>query len=130
MRRASRSRLAAALATIDIISADGFLDNVNARGDQLRNHLRSLAAEHPVIADVRGPGLMVAAEFRNPETGAPDAARTAAIIAHCREQSNLLLMNAGTYGNVIRFMPPLVVSEDEMALACDALSAAFAATAP
>ena len=39
-------------------------------------------------------------------------------------------MNAGTYGNVIRFMPPLVVSEDEMALACDALSAAFAATAP
>ena len=121
---------AAALATIDIISADGFLDNVNARGDQLRNHLRSLAAEHPVIADVRGPGLMVAAEFRNPETGAPDAARTAAIIAHCREQSNLLLMNAGTYGNVIRFMPPLVVSEDEMALACDALSAAFAATAP
>ena len=38
-----------------------------------------------MIADVRGPGLMVAIEFRDPVTGEPDAARTAAVIAHCRE---------------------------------------------
>lgn len=120
---------AAALATIDILTGEGFLDNVNARGEQLRSHLTALAAEHPVIANVRGPGLMVACEFRDPATGAPDAARTAAVIAHCREQSKLLLMNAGTYGNVIRFMPPLVVTEEEMTLACDALTAALAATA-
>jgi 4-aminobutyrate aminotransferase-like enzyme len=81
-----------------------------------------------VIADVRGPGLMVAAEFRDPTTGAPDPARTAAVIAHCREHGKVLLMNAGTWGNVIRFMPPLVVTEDEMAEALAAVSAAVAAT--
>ena len=120
---------AAALATIDVLTADGFLDHVNARGDQLRDGLRKLAADHPVIAEVRGPGLMVAVEFRDPDTGRPDAARTAAVISHCRYESNLLLMNAGTWGNIIRFMPPLVVTEDEMALAVDAISAAVAATA-
>jgi 4-aminobutyrate aminotransferase-like enzyme len=120
---------AAALATIDVLSEPGFMDHVNARGDQLRAGLRELAVTHPVIVDVRGPGLMVAAEFRDPETLAPDAARTAAVIAHCREHGNLLLMNAGTWGNVIRFMPPLVVTEAEMDEALDALRAALDATA-
>jgi 4-aminobutyrate aminotransferase-like enzyme len=82
-----------------------------------------------VVADVRGPGLMVAMEFRDPATGTPDAARTAAVISHCREASHLLLMNAGTWGNVIRFMPPLVVDEAEVDLAVDAIARAVAATA-
>ena len=60
---------AAAMATIDVLTAPGFLDQVKARGEQLRAGLRALAAQHPVIADVRGPGLMVAAEFRDPDTG-------------------------------------------------------------
>ncbi len=120
---------AAALATIEVLTADGFLDAVNARGEQLRSGLRSIAEQHPVIADVRGPGLMVAAEFRDQITGEPDAARTAAVIAHCRTESNLLLMNAGTWANIIRFMSPLVVTEDEVALAVDAVATAVAATA-
>lgn len=120
---------AAALATIEVLTADGFLDAVDARGEQLRAGLSTLADAHPVIADVRGPGLMVAIEFRDPVTGEPDAARTASVIAHCREQSRVLLMNAGTWGNVIRFMPPLVISEDEVALVLDAVGAAMAATA-
>jgi 4-aminobutyrate aminotransferase-like enzyme len=70
----------------------------------------------------------VAMEFRNPGTRAPDAARTAAVIAHCREQGQLLLMNAGTWGNIIRFMPPLVVDEAEMARAVDTVTAAVTAT--
>jgi 4-aminobutyrate aminotransferase len=120
---------AAALATIEVLSAPGFLDHVNARGEQLRRGLRAVAADHPVVADVRGPGLMVAMEFRDPATGTPDAARTAAVISHCREASHLLLMNAGTWGNVIRFMPPLVVDEAEVDLAVDAIARAVAATA-
>lgn len=120
---------AAALATIGVLSAPGFLDEVNARGDELRGGLSKLAGDHPVIADVRGPGLMVAAEFRDPSSGAPDATRTAAVIDHCRTESDLLLMNAGTYGNVIRFMPPLVVSADEITIAVDAIAAALEATA-
>jgi len=120
---------AAALATIDVLTADGFLDNVEARGEQLRAGLEQLASTHPVIADVRGPGLMVAIEFRDPQKGSPDGARTAAVIAHCREHSRLLLMNAGTYGNVIRFMAPLVVDIDEIDLALAALTAALNETA-
>lgn len=120
---------AAAIATIGVLTEVGFLDNVNARGDQLRDGLRKLASAHPVIADVRGPGLMVAIEFRDPETGAPDAARCAAVIAHARDESKVLLMNAGTWGNSVRFMPPLIINEAEMAMVVDAIAAALVATA-
>ena len=119
---------AAAIATIEVLTAPGFLDAVVERGEQLRAGLRRIAAEHPVVADVRGPGLMVALELRAPDTGAPDAARVAAVTEHAREHGNLLLMNAGTWANVIRFMPPLVISADEVDLALDALTDAFDAT--
>src|SRR6478736_120173 len=88
---------AAALATIDVLTAPGFLDAVQARGEQLRAGLRELAAEHPVIGDVRGPGLMVGCELMTAD-GRPDAARTAEVIAHCKDEGRLLLMNAGTGG--------------------------------
>ena len=120
---------AAALATIDVLSEPGFLDNVNARGDQLSAELRKVAAGHAVIADVRGPGLMVGVEFRDPVSGQPDPARCAAVIAHARSEAKVLLMNAGTWGNIVRFMPPLVIDEDELTLVTDAFSAAVAATA-
>lgn len=116
---------AAALATIDVLTAPGFLDDVNERGEQLRAGLRELAERHPVVADVRGPGLMVAAELRDPGTGRPDPARTSAVIDHARTDGKVLLMNAGTWANVIRFMSPLVVSADEVDLALDALGAAL-----
>lgn len=121
---------AAALATIEVLAEQGFLDNVNARGRQLRDGLSDLAHRHPVIADVRGPGLMVAAEFRDPSTGQPDASRAGAVIRHCREESRVLMMSAGTDGNVIRFMPPLVVNEEEMGVALAAIANALDATAP
>ncbi|MEX0768608.1 MAG: aminotransferase class III-fold pyridoxal phosphate-dependent enzyme [Microthrixaceae bacterium] len=120
---------AAALATIDVLTAPGFLDSVCARGEQLRSGLQELAEQHPVIVDVRGPGLMVALEFRDPQTGEPDAQRTAAVIEHSRVSGKLLIMNAGTWGNIIRFMPPLVVSEAEMQIALAAIGAALHATA-
>ena len=120
---------AAAIATLDVITGPGFLDDVVARGDELRDGLGAVAARHDVIADVRGPGLMVALELCDPVSGAPATARTAAVIAHCRDHSRLLLMNAGTHGNVIRFMAPLIVSEHEIELAVAAVGAAFDATA-
>jgi 4-aminobutyrate aminotransferase len=119
---------AAALATIEIMREPGFLDNVNARGDQLRDGLRKLAAAHPVIRDVRGPGLMVGVELYDPETSRPAGDSVAALQAHCREHGRLLLMNAGTYGNVLRWMPPLVVTEAEISTALIAFGAALAAT--
>lgn len=116
---------AAALATLDVVAAPGFLDGVRERGEQLRAGLTALG--DPRIADVRGPGLMVAAEFRDPATGSRDAALTASVVAHCRENSRVLLMNAGTYANSIRFMPPLVVTAEEIDLVVSAVGAALAA---
>jgi 4-aminobutyrate aminotransferase len=119
---------AAALATIDVLTGPGFLDHVIARGEQLRSGLARLAVEHPAIGEVRGPGLMVGCELVD-ATGAPDAARVAAVTAHCRDHGHLLLMNAGTAGNVARWMPPLVVGEAEIDQALAAFAAALAATA-
>src|SRR6478672_300606 len=119
---------AAALATIDVLTAPGFMDDVRARGEQLRTGLRAHLDAAGVRSDVRGPGLMVGCELMT-DDGAPDAARVAAVAAHCRDEGRLLLMNAGTDGNVLRWMPPLVVSEAEIGSALDAFGAALAATA-
>lgn len=112
---------AAAIATIDVLTEPGFLEAVRARGDQLRAGLRTLAGEDPGIVDVRGPGLMVASELADP-------GRVAAVLRHCLDEGHLILMNAGTFGTVIRWMPPLVVSETEIDTALDAFAKALAAT--
>jgi len=112
---------AAAIATIDVLTEPGFLDSVLARGDQLRAGLRALAAEDPGIVDVRGPGLMVASELTDP-------ARVAAVLRHCLDEGRLILMSAGTFGTVIRWMPPLVVSEAEIDAGLAAFAKALAAT--
>lgn len=119
---------AAAIATIEVITADGFLDNVRERGVQLRDALTIMSTEHPGLSNIRGPGLMVGADFLD-ETGKPDSERCAASIKHCRDESRLLLMGAGARGNSIRFMPPLTVTGDEMTLALEAFSKALSATA-
>jgi 4-aminobutyrate aminotransferase len=113
---------AAALATIDIMQQPGFLENVVARGQQLQDGIRALQSAHPVITQVRGLGLMVGTEFS-------DAGRVAAITRHCLEQGRLILMNAGTYGTTLRWMPPLVVNEREVDLGLAAFGAALEATA-
>src|SRR5690606_38682047 len=106
---------AAALATIDVLSADGLLDDVVARGVQLADGLRHLQEKHQAITHVRGLGLMVAAQFDS-------AARTSAIVAHCLSEGKLITMTAGAAGTTLRFMPPLTVSADEIDLALDAIA--------
>lgn len=113
---------AAALATIEVLRAPGFLDAVEARGEQLRAGLRAIAEQHGGIVQVRGLGLMVGTEFA-------DAARLAAVQQHCLREGHLILMNAGTYGTCLRWMPPLVVTEAEVDLALGAFGAAMKATA-
>jgi 4-aminobutyrate aminotransferase len=105
---------AAALATIDVLTEPGFLDGVAARGRQLVAGLAEMAQRDPGVAEVRSLGLMVAVEFRHPETGLPDTARVSAILGHCLTEGHLILMSAGTYSQAVRFMPPLVVSETEI----------------
>ena len=118
---------AAALATIDVILDEQLVTRAAARGRQLHDGLQSLQAKHPGIGDVRALGLMVAVELTDAD-GSPDAARTSAVMTHCLEQNHLVLMSCGTDGNVVRFMPPLVVSEQEIDQALAALDAALGAT--
>jgi 4-aminobutyrate aminotransferase len=113
---------AAALATIELMSDPAFFDNVRARGNQLTDALAKLAEDDAGILQVRGPGLMVATQFVDPK-------RVAAILAHCREEGHLLLMSAGHQGDVIRWMPPLVVTADEIDEAVGAFGAALRAHA-
>jgi 4-aminobutyrate aminotransferase len=129
---------AAALATLDVIAEDGFLENVSVRGRQLAAGLADATAGDPGVAEVRSLGLMVAVEFRRPETGIPDtrgphlpppaAARVSALLGHCLADGHLILMTAGTYSQVVRFMPPLVVSEAEIDEALRVFEKALEAT--
>ena len=74
-------------------------------GAVIRGRLEKLAAEHPVIADVRGRGAMQAIELCTPGTKDPDAARAAAVSAYCHK-SGVVTLTCGTWGNVFRFLPP------------------------
>jgi len=101
---------AAALATIDVLTSDGFLDRVIERGAQLADGLRALSARHEGLVRVRSLGLMVAVDLDT-------ATRTAAVVNHCREHGKLILMTAGAAGTTLRFMPPLTVGADEIDIA-------------
>ncbi len=112
---------AAALATIDVLTEPGFLDNVHARGDQLIDALREMQQLDPSLRYVRGRGLMVATEFDSQE-------RAKAISAHCLREHHVILMTAGTRNRTIRWMPPLVVTSKEISEAVQAFEAAIRAT--
>ncbi|MCI0576576.1 MAG: aminotransferase class III-fold pyridoxal phosphate-dependent enzyme, partial [Chloroflexi bacterium] len=103
---------AAAVATIQVIRGEGLLDNAVARGQQLRDGLEELQVRWPFLGDVRGPGLMVGVEIGVPGRG-PDKDLAGRIQAQCLA-ANMLLLTCGTYGNVIRWIPPLVVTEQQI----------------
>ena len=80
-------------------------------GTYLIEGLRGLQKKFPVIGDVRGLGLMVATEFGKP--GHPDKATTKAVQESCLAR-DLLLLTCGTYENVIRWIPPLIVTQEQI----------------
>ena len=102
---------AAAVATIQAMHEEKLVENAAARGAQLMTGLRKLQAEFPDIGEVRGLGLMVGVEFGKP--GAPDTATTKAVDKAAFERG-LMLLTCGTFDNVIRWIPPLVVNEQQI----------------
>ncbi len=112
---------AAAIATIEVLTAPGFLDAVHARGVQLIDSLREMQQLDPALLYVRGRGLMVATEFDTPE-------RADAVVRHCLRENRVILMTAGTRNRTVRWMPPLVVTADEVNEATQAFAAAIRAT--
>lgn len=117
---------AAAVASIDAFEHDGLIERAREIGDVLRARLERMQAADPRIGDVRGHGAMIAAEFVDPATGAPDAALTAAI-AKAAIAEGVIVLTCGTYGNVIRFLPPLSIGDDLLAEGLDVVAAALAA---
>lgn len=117
---------AAALATLEVIEREGLVENARVQGLRLLEGLRTVAADHPGVADVRGLGLMVGNEFCTPD-GAPDSAAAARAHAAAAEQG-LLLLTCGPYGNVVRMIPALIVTAEQVdegvALWAKALSSA------
>jgi 4-aminobutyrate aminotransferase len=103
---------AAAVATIQAIRDEQMLVNAQERGEQIMVGLRRLQEEFSEMGDVRGLGLMVAAEFRS-EGYKPDKYTAKAIVQACQEES-LLLMTCGPWDNTIRWIPPLVVTEKQI----------------
>ena len=103
---------AAALATLNVVEDEGLVDNAAQQGARLQEGLRSVAAEHKVIGEVRGRGLMLASEFTTTD-GAPDGA-TAARAHQAAAERGLLLLTCGPQGNVVRMIPPLVVTAEQV----------------
>jgi 4-aminobutyrate aminotransferase len=119
---------AAALATLDVIQSEGLVQNSADRGAELRAALEEVASQHKEITDVRGLGLMLGNEFRDSE-GNPDGATAAAAQQEAAERG-LLLLTCGAWGQVVRFIPALVVDSEQVkeagAIWADAVSAVTA----
>ena len=101
---------AAALAAIEVFETEGLTDRAQEIGRILLDRLTRMQASDPRIGDVRGRGAMAAAEFVDPDTKEPDAALTAAVAKACIAEG-VIVLTCGTYGNVIRFLPPLSIPD-------------------
>jgi acetylornithine/N-succinyldiaminopimelate aminotransferase len=106
--------MAAGEAILDVMLADGFLDNVTKMGDRLRQGLEQMIPNHDHLFDsVRGTGLMLGLKLKSDSR---------AFVAFARDHHNLLLVSAGE--NVVRILPPLVIDESHIAECIEKLSAA------
>lgn len=103
---------AASVATIQTLREENLIENSQKMGALLMAGLRKLQEEYPEIGDVRGLGLMIATEFTK-ENGEPWGEKAGAVTSACRERG-LLLLTCGAYGNVVRWIPPLVVNQEQI----------------
>jgi 4-aminobutyrate aminotransferase/(S)-3-amino-2-methylpropionate transaminase len=118
---------AAALAVIDVMQRECLPDRAARIGARLTARLKALAEKHPPIGDVRGLGAMVAIELvKDRVTKEPDKGLTGRILAQAL-QRGLLLLSAGTYGNVVRILVPLSVDDAVLEEGLDVLGEAVAA---
>ncbi|MDV3124942.1 4-aminobutyrate--2-oxoglutarate transaminase [Mycobacterium sp. 21AC1] len=102
---------AAALATIETIESDGLVARAQHIGQLMKDRLGRLQAEDDRIGDVRGRGAMIAVELVKPGSTEPDAELTKALCA-AAHSAGVIVLSCGTYGNVLRFLPPLSISDE------------------
>jgi 4-aminobutyrate aminotransferase/(S)-3-amino-2-methylpropionate transaminase len=116
---------AAALGVFETIEEDGLIQRAREVGELLGSSLRTLAAKYPVIAEVRGRGAMQAIELVKLGSLDPNSEAMTKVINYCAKKG-VLLLSAGTYSNVIRFLPPIVISDELLLDAMSVLDEAFA----
>ena len=116
---------AAALGAIEAIESRNLVAAAGRIGEQILAVLDDLATKHPQIGDVRGRGAMIAIEIVEPGTTIPDPAETARISAACH-QAGVIALTCGTFGNVLRLLPPLVIDDALLADGLAVLSEAIA----
>jgi 4-aminobutyrate aminotransferase/(S)-3-amino-2-methylpropionate transaminase len=118
---------AAALAVLDLIERDGLVDRAKVVGDTIMDRFRDLERRHPEVGDVRGRGAMCAIELvSDPGTKEPLGADAMGAIARGALERGVIVLTAGTYGNVVRLLPPLTIDEALLADGLDVLDEAAA----
>ncbi|MGU3652566.1 4-aminobutyrate--2-oxoglutarate transaminase [Mycolicibacterium sp. A43C] len=117
---------AAALATIETIETDGLVARAGAIERLMKDRLHRMQADDDRIGDVRGRGAMIAVELVKSGGTEPDADLTKALCAAAHAKG-VIVLSCGTYGNVLRFLPPLAISDDLLNEALDILAEALAA---
>lgn len=115
---------AAALGAIEAMKAEDMCARARHIESIMIPRLRAMAETHPHIGDIRGRGAMIAIELVSPATMTPDADLTQRIAKACHAQG-VLVLTAGTYGNVLRFLPPLTIPDHLLNEGLDILEAAF-----
>ncbi|MEV8372267.1 4-aminobutyrate--2-oxoglutarate transaminase [Kribbella sp. NPDC056861] len=113
---------AAALAVIDTIETENLVDRARAIGDLMTERLKATQAADKRLGDVRGRGAMIAVELVAPGTNEPDADLTRRVAAAAHAQG-LIVLTCGTFGNVLRFLPPLSIPDQLLTEGLDLLDA-------
>jgi 4-aminobutyrate aminotransferase/(S)-3-amino-2-methylpropionate transaminase len=116
---------AAALGAIETMAKEDLPAAARRIGEIMLPRLRALAAAHPEIGDVRGRGAMIAIEVVRPGTPTPDPARATQVASACH-RAGVVVLTCGTFGNVLRFLPPLVIGEALLGEGLSVLEDAFA----
>ena len=116
---------AAALGAIETMEEENLVARANHIGQILGDALRALQAKYSVIGEVRGRGAMQAIELVEPGTKVPNTAAMNAVVKYCQSKG-VLILTAGTYSNVVRFLPPIVITDELLKDALSVLDEAFA----
>jgi 4-aminobutyrate aminotransferase/(S)-3-amino-2-methylpropionate transaminase len=116
---------AASLGVFETIEEDGLIERAREVGKILGHALCELASKYPVIGEIRGRGAMMAIELIKPGSLEPNSEAMTKVINYCAKKG-VLLLSAGTYSNVIRFLPPIVISDELLLDAMSVLDEAFA----
>jgi 4-aminobutyrate aminotransferase/(S)-3-amino-2-methylpropionate transaminase len=116
---------AAAVAVLNQLEAGGVLEQAERIEKILNARLKAMKEKYPVIGDVRGRGAMQAIEFIEPGTLNPNAKAVEAVSKYAHS-NGVVILSAGTHGNVIRFLPPLAISDALLNQALDIVEAGIA----